>query len=234
MSPKRSVYPLFSSRDWTGQTYRLHYFLSKNGRIWTILDGFGAISAIVRTEISFEIHFDHIHWFIGIILWGFFTGLQHDLIIHHRKVSRLCRIVRRQCGVVLIQCRHCAWLWTDYPLASILFLYIAAMYYDFTAKSSNKTTKSLYIMAMYKDFVAMYAAVGSMYIYIRPMLFAIRPCFTGTFYPIGFALRYFSQAQAEAIISSIPSSAFQPNSWVDLVTSPHTLIISPSRRGPMM
>src|SRR5690606_9712021 len=155
-------------------------------------------------------------------------------LVHSFPTRRSSDLVVRQCYIVWVQCRPLTGLRSASPLICLMFLYIAAMYYDVTAKSSNKTTKSLYIMAMYKDFVAMYAAVGSMYIYIRPMLFAIRPCFTGTFYPIGFALRYFSQAQAEAIISSIPSSAFQPNSWVDLVTSPHTLIISPSRRGPMM
>src|SRR5690606_15838294 len=52
------------------------------------------------------------------------------------------------------------------------------------------------------------------------------------FYLIGFSFKYFSHSQAEDIISSIPNSAFQPSSFVDLVTSPQTFTISPSRRGP--
>src|SRR5690606_36021918 len=69
--------------------------------------------------------------------------------------------------------RYCPWFRTDAPLRCSLFLYIAAMYYDFTTKSYNKTTKSSYIEAMCKDFIKIYSAVGSMYIYIRPMLFMI-------------------------------------------------------------
>ena len=138
--------------------------------IWTDLAPFCLKSAHKQTS---QVHFEHIHWPIGNVLWTFLTVLYCDVIGHRRKVSRLYRIVVQQCRIVRVQCQYCTWLRAGYLLLQPLFLYMATMFYDFRTKSCDNNTNSLYIATMYKEFVAIYTAVGPMYIYISAMFYTL-------------------------------------------------------------